>query len=129
MQKKNTYRERSVMDIANYAATLLMDATCSCCNDTNTPTHTHIGTHKAAHTAAGGSLQADIQFNLDTCSSFHHVSCKYIVFTFNSHLISQFTHFQQNFFPTSMKKKPKETCRKLMAQVHSLLLFSFRFFY
>ena len=36
------------MDIANYAAILLMDATGSCSNDTHTHTHTH--TNPRAHT-------------------------------------------------------------------------------
>lgn len=51
-REKNTYREHSVMDITNYAATLLIDATSSSCNDT----HIHIygqalpSVHTHAHT-------------------------------------------------------------------------------
>lgn len=43
--RKNTYREHGVMDISNYAAILLMDATSSCCNDT----HIHIRRHTHTH--------------------------------------------------------------------------------
>lgn len=39
--RKKTPTESSVMDIANYAAILLMDATSSCCNGTHTHIHIH----------------------------------------------------------------------------------------
>lgn len=46
--RKNTYREHSVMDITNYAAILLMDATSSCCNDTHI--HNHGQAQPSVHT-------------------------------------------------------------------------------